>query len=594
MWAPNRCVRAQEIYVSPRVPISPADNDWNNWIVIEADPNDWHHLLACGDKWSPQANSLSGFLYASFDGGRSWQLEVADSSSAWVSEESCTFGPDGRAYFIADASRLIDGLTHHDLGETHVYNSKDGGRTWGPPVVWDKWTDHNAVAVDNTVGRRRGAVYVFYNAFRDVKTGRLEHIEVGAYPGFSSGGSANANESKASATTVGVFAKLPISARVLSDGSAIALFGTVMGFDLASPIEVLTIDPGGTDPFRLTQVMRVVASPKCLSYPAMAIDNSASPSRGRIYVMGTDAASGSCRILMSSSSDNGKTWSPAVPANIPNEFPTKSDSTGSFIFTMAVNRKGVIGLAWTQKELTCWHFSASTDGGMSFSPGVPLSECPNGRSVNGRFPNYYVEAYPGDARNVENTSHFSTTAFSLRASLGYVWRTSMTATPDGVFHPVWMENINGGGQIWTASVSIGNNRRQTLPSLSALQDISSHVTFDFANEFYDEATGAVFVDLAIVNRSDAQARLRGPVVLKITDLHSDFGAVDVENSDNKERGIGAVWDLSSLIPHDGLPPGGISDRRTVWFHISRPKLPPGRLPNLLIVQARIFARVTSQ
>jgi hypothetical protein len=176
------------------VPISPAASDWNNWIVIEADPNDWHHLLACGDKWSPQANSLSGFLYASFDGGRSWQLKVADSSSGWVSEESCTFGPDGRAYFIADASRLIDGLTRHDLGQTHVYSSKDDGCTWSPPVVWDKWTDHDAVAVDNTVGRRRGAVYVFYNAFQDVKTERVERIEAGAYPVFSPDRSANVDE----------------------------------------------------------------------------------------------------------------------------------------------------------------------------------------------------------------------------------------------------------------------------------------------------------------------------------------------------------------------------------------------------------------
>jgi len=576
------------------VPISPAASDWNNWIVIEADSNDWHHLLACGDKWSPQANSLSGFLYASFDGGRSWQLKVADSSSGWVSEESCTFGPDGRAYFIADASRLIDGLTRHDLGQTHVYSSKDDGRTWSPPVVWDKWTDHNAVAVDNTVGRRRGAVYVFYNAFQDVKTERVERIEAGAYPVFSPDRSANVDEFRTSATTVGVFAKLPISARVLSDGSAIALFGTAMGFDLPSPIEVLTTNPDGTNPFRLTQVMRVVASPKCLSYPAMAIDNSASPSRGRIYVMGADASSGSCRVLMSSSSDNAKTWSAPVPVNIPNGFPTKPDSTGSFIFTMAVNRRGVIGLAWTEKELTCWHFSASTDGGMSFSPGVPLSECPNGGSLNGRFLNYYVEAYPGDDIDVENTSHSSTTTFSLRGSLGYVWRTSMATTPDGVFHPVWMENVNGGGQIWTASVSIGEDPHQTPPSSSGLQDISSHVTFDLANEFYDEATGAVFVDMAIVNRSGAQTRFRGPVLLKITDLRSDFGAVEVENSDNNERGVGTVWDLTSLIPSDGLPPGGISDRRTVWFRISNPKLPPSRLANLVVVQAKIFARVISQ
>src|SRR5260370_17738566 len=114
----NNCVWAQSIQVGPRVPISSPEGGWHNWIVIEADPNDEHNLIACGSKWSSQTNSLSGFLYASFDGGRSWQLKVNDASSPWVSEESCAFRPNGRAYFVADASKIVDGLTRHDLGQT--------------------------------------------------------------------------------------------------------------------------------------------------------------------------------------------------------------------------------------------------------------------------------------------------------------------------------------------------------------------------------------------------------------------------------------------------------------------------------------------
>lgn len=594
LWTPNRYASAQEIYVSDKVPISPADNDWNNWIVIQGDPNDWRYLIACGDRWSPKTNTLSGFLYASLDGGRSWQLKVDDSSSGWVSEESCNFGPDETAYFIADASKLINGLTYHDLGQTRLYTSNDGGRNWASPVVWSQWTDHNTLAVDKTAGPGRGAVYVFYNAFKDVRTGHLQHIQVGSYPLSGPDDSTNGDDPKPSATTVGVFAKLPISATVLSDGSAVALFETVKSFGHTTPVEVLTMNPDGRDSLRLTQVMQVVASPRCLSYPAMAIDNSSSPSHGRIYVMGTDASSGRCRILMSSSSDNGKTWSPPAAVKIPVASTAQSDSIGSFLFTMAVNRKGVIGLAWTEREITCWHFSASIDGGISFRRSVPLSDCPAGGSLNSRFRNYYVEADPELDTIKDNPVHSSRISFSLRASPGYVWRTSMTATADGVFHPAWMESANGGGQIWTASVSVGEKPRQTPPPPPGLHDISFQVTLDFANDFYDEATGDVFVDMAVVNKTDAETRLRSPLELEITALRSDFGTVEVEGADNNNSGVGARLDLSSLIPSEGLAPGSASNRRTIWFHISHPKLPPGRLADLVVVKAKIFSSATTR
>ncbi len=600
--AASCCVWAQGIEVGLRVPISPPRSGWHNWTIIEADPNDSHHLIACGDKWSPETNSLSGFLYASFDGGRSWQLKVVDTTTSWVSEESCAFGPDGRAYFIADASKVFDGQPHHRLGQTHMYHSDDAGRRWSSPTVWARWTDHNALVVDNTTRPYRGTVYLFYNTFQDWRgeaSEQAQHSDIRLYPLYSRDIRKSSGGPVGKATTVGLPGTIhPISARVLSNDSVIALFlATRTGDSVTDSIEVLTTEARAKALSPLTQIMRVAPIPgaKCTSYPAMAVDDSDGPFRGRIYVMGVDASSGSCRILISNSSDNGKTWSRPVPVNIANESPSKSVSNGQFIFTMGVNRRGVIGLAWTEMGGACWRFSASTDGGIAFLPSVPLSDCPPNQVSSLHSLNYYMQAHAGDGRDGANTLDSSSAAFSLRAGTGYVWRTSMAVTPDGVFHPVWMQNEEGGGQIWTASVGVGEDPDgEIIPALLQLEDVSSQVTFAFANNHYDEVSGTVSVDVGVINKTNAKTTLKAPLFMQVTDLHSDFGAIEVENADNAQRGVGAIWDLSNLLPIQALEPGAVSDRRALLFRISNPKLPPRLLADLVVVRARVFGKPVSK
>ena len=170
----------------------------------------------------------------------------------------------------------------------------------------------------------------------------------------------------------------------------------------------------------------------------------------------------------------------------------------------------------------------------------------------------------------------------------------MAVTRDGVFHPVWMEE--GAGQIWTASVSIGEGFvAKPTPSLSGLEDVSSQVTFDFANNHYDEVAGTLSLDVGVINRTAAGAALKGPLVMQLTDLHSDLGTIEVENADNGVRGIGAVWDLSNLLPSESLAPGAISERRRLLFRISKPKLSLGRrFEDLVIVRAKMFGKLTSK
>ena len=89
---------------------------WYPWYQVAADPTDPERLIVCGSKWDAKDNALYGFVFSSLDGGQSWHTALEDKNSTWVSEQSCAFGVNGKAYFVSEASKVIDGSPHHDVG----------------------------------------------------------------------------------------------------------------------------------------------------------------------------------------------------------------------------------------------------------------------------------------------------------------------------------------------------------------------------------------------------------------------------------------------------------------------------------------------
>jgi hypothetical protein len=87
---------------------------------------------------------------------------MEDKNSVWVSEQSCAFGVHGLAYFVADASKVIDGDLHHDLGTTRIHVLHDSGKTWRLGIATG-WTDYSASVVDTNPGPNQNRLYVFFN-----------------------------------------------------------------------------------------------------------------------------------------------------------------------------------------------------------------------------------------------------------------------------------------------------------------------------------------------------------------------------------------------------------------------------------------------
>src|SRR2546428_12711183 len=96
---------------------------WHPWYEIKVDPEDQNKMIICGTKWDAVQNSLLGVVYASSDAGVTWHTALEDRSSLWVTEHSCAFGRDHRAYFVSEASKVVDGQLHHELGTTRLFVS---------------------------------------------------------------------------------------------------------------------------------------------------------------------------------------------------------------------------------------------------------------------------------------------------------------------------------------------------------------------------------------------------------------------------------------------------------------------------------------
>src|SRR5713101_4758608 len=152
-------VHAQQIQVESK---ATAGVGWMPWYEIHANPDNENNMILCGSNWDTKDNAFYGFVFSSANAGRTWRLAMADKSSVWVSEESCAYGVRGVAYFVAGASQVIDGNTHHDQGTTRIYVSHDSGRTWKLGVTTG-WTDWSTSVVDTTAGQNQNRLYVFFN-----------------------------------------------------------------------------------------------------------------------------------------------------------------------------------------------------------------------------------------------------------------------------------------------------------------------------------------------------------------------------------------------------------------------------------------------
>jgi hypothetical protein len=370
-------------------------------------------------------DATNGFA-TSFDGGATWTYGELPKLTTYpgqggtferASDAVVAFGPDNIVYAN---SLVFDQDTSNGLRSGMAVNvSKDGGRTWSDPVVFQDdqlggTNDKNWVVVDNSgaPGHHKGRVYVVWDrvapvvyqycdANCDQKANWLPTFDtlsplvfpgqgVGAYPivmdngglgivisTLTAGVVTNPDEPDANANNQ-VFISAPTAGRTPYPAP----------LQFLPPIQIAVIKSNGT-----------VAQRAAGGLPAAAAD----PTRGTLYAVWDDGRYRSDTVndaVISRSTDNGQTWS--VPARV-NQGP-KDDKVNHYNVTVAVGGDGKVYVDYRQRDqsgaaplftptIETYH-QQSSDGGRTWSAPLLVDSVPSNAyydafSRNGSFEGDY-------------------------------------------------------------------------------------------------------------------------------------------------------------------------------------------------------------
>jgi hypothetical protein len=413
------------ISVGPNVRVSTSRPDEAHYEThAAADPKNPNRLLATAIIY-PKTEKRGTIVYASADGGKTWTPTFQGDFLENTGDPAVGIGPDGTAYFATLTSKghplevIPEHPTHNwDGRKTLVYRLPAGSDKWEGPATFF-FADREYFAFDNTNGKFRGRVYVTgdprpgsgFVVFPSTDGGRSFPQVQGARSDSSSESVGNAVVTS-NGTLIGSFA----------DGRHVRIVQSVDGGQSFLPSVVV-------DTFVRAGNRKDPKHNNVNHFLTMAIDQSNSAYRDRVYVTWPDRRSGYARVRLAWSKDEGRTWSSSV---VPTDN-AASDTTDQFMPTVAVNRDGVVGLLFYDRrdnpdnKSFYARFTASLDGGVTWLPSVRLS------------------AAPYSAGDVAKKSAFTNNGGDTAG---------LVATADGVFHPVWVDDRTGVPQVYTSAVKV--------------------------------------------------------------------------------------------------------------------------------------------
>ncbi len=516
----------KQIVVGPNIQVSKELGSLaHGEILLAADAKDPSRLLGCSMVFSEEKNTNSIVAYASFDGGKTWSptLKIFPEEDVCCNTDpAVTYGPDGTAYLI-----FFGPTKDRKKYDLYVYRSKDGGKTWLPPTKIPV-IDRPYVVVDDTGGKFHGNIYIHGIS------GLLTYERgFGAYASFKLFRSVDGGSTFEPLTQlVPVGDHYPIGGApgvVLSDGTLVCSFFEYQSRRREDYLESPEEKPGKPND--------------------------------------EDARSGRVEIMFAYSSDKGRSWSKPMALNDDRPPVDPAKGPNHFMPVMAVNRDGVVGVAWydRRESVNDWdytvRFRGSLDGGETFLPSVKVSEA--SFTHGGKDEKWAVTAWGGDF-----WIHWMGVKPGDTAG--------MAADASGAFHPFWIDNRTGIAQIWTAPVTVkGTVIRNGAIDLAGLDVVSEKVNFKYTNIKYDRAANTLTVDAQLENVSNET--MVGPIKVRVVSLKSSVGIPKILDTDNEESGVGTVWDFTPLLTDNKLRPQQKSAVKHLRFSLSdvRPlKIPP--------------------
>jgi hypothetical protein len=486
-------------------------------------------LVAGGELIVPgrRLNATEARLYVSTDAGARWNpVPLPDEvNGGW--DNAVAGGAADSAYFLTSNSER--GLT--------LYHTNDAAKTWTSTLLtaavgWDR--PH--VAVDVTSSPYRGRFYVAGEAEDGVRVMT----------------SSDAGKTFSSPVTVcahppGWNAATDSSPLVLSDGTIVVPCAPYPNDPeratwTAADVGIVTSGDGGRTftPYRKLGVVHraldgemyaarvrgdVILSGNFMQGPSFAVSPPRTLFADRIYAAWQDIDStGGSRLLLSWSADRGVNWSAPLPVDSSQATDAKRSGVRQGVPMVAVNRDGVLGVAWFDGRHSengqgyDVFFSASLDGGRTFLPSVRVSTATSkpGHGLN-TVPAFDAAApLPNGEIPIHMVSPFSQRATGADYS-------SMPSDAAGRFHPFWTDARDGAWQLYSATVRVitgealaeitARSAEEPSSAVGACHLDSGKIELIFGEPKRDSTGNEVVVPVRLLNNSP-QLILR-PIIVRV-------------------------------------------------------------------------------
>ena len=558
------------------------------WYEIKADASNSQNLIICGTKWDAAHNSAFGFVYASVDGGVTWQNVLEDRSTTWVTEHSCAFGPNHMAYFVSEASNVVDGTLRHELGTTRLFVSPDGGQHW-EETAKTGWADYSTSAVNSASGR----LYTFFNSWNTAERSEKWGSSIGLLVFSPNGKEVDGpffDSRMRGLDYTGVF---PSSAIALKDGVVVALYyGTRRGSsDLVADLGIIRADQTPAPTVETT----IVAHPLLASDKSCETlgDNSLAYDReqNRLFLVYLDGCRDKRQMMLTLSDDEGRTWTDSVVL-----VESQNPSRRAYSPSLAVGRKGVLGLLWEEgatRRSGHWLFSYIRDLGL-IEPQVELSRCREEYEVSDDSLRTSLSQSKSLAAQGSNGRFGFAIMLSVFNQLSAVWRAGgLTAAGDNIL-AVWPSRNGDGQHLYAQAIGppgvIPNAESSTDSSVGDVDVTRKTAVLYGGEQRFDSSTGTLKLYLTLANRGNEL--IKTPIKLEAEDIKSEVGRVSALNASNGFTGPGAIWDISSALTGDQIPPGTSSNPFCLSFHLEilpQSRSRPEGDDEILSVRMRVLA-----
>ena len=581
--------------------------------LVAADPDHVGRILACSTVAHEDLASQGNHCYVSFDSGKTWSTVLEFDTGPRNSDPAMIYGRGDTVFYI---NEHIPGGTGNRM---EVYRSADGGRTWKLTTTFG-FVDRQAVIVDETNGKYAGRIYV-----NGVSKGFDTVSPASSLLYRSIDGGATFLGPVERPTTEGSGLLGASNVVVLSDGTV--AFTTFMYKKGRSPnaldegdlyrsgnaeLKLLTSSDGGEsfDPWvTVSDVSLDLQQSQGGLFAQIAVDPGSAFFKDRLYLVWPDIASGRVDIRFAYSTDRGKSWSAPVTINDDRPALEKGRGPDHMLPAIAVNKKGAVLIVWYDRrefpDNMGWRMraAASLDGGVSFTPSVPISDVANTftdrtawvletpRSGGGGGGAGRRGASPSRGRPL--SVDLSVNGFFL--SGGHT--SGMAAGADELFYPVWSDNRTGISQLWTAPITVrGTVERHGARELAELDDVTDRLAWETKANAFDRTTGTVTVTARLRNTS--RDTVHGPMKVRVIRLTSQLGTPSVVASANGTSSVGAIWDFGSVIPRGGLLPDSTTASKTLTFRLSNVRAirlarqSPGFTSGLLHFETRAYGKAT--